>query len=348
MSEIRKDYFTKKLVIIPNVKDSGNNNSKFDNKKTTCPLCPGNEHMLNPADLIIVQKDQALIKITDEEVTNRTKNWNVKIVSEKNPIVSNKPNKVFSNEPLYNEPGNGEHYRVIVTPEHNETLGNIDVGQLVNSLSIIQDKIRGLYSQKHISYVILSVNYGSRSGAFTSHLYFDIIAIPKIPPVIEEEAKTFQKEFSEMGVCPMCKIINLEQEDNKRKVLSTDNYIAFCPWASSYPYEFWIFPIKHETSFLKLTQKELQDLASIIRSTIGGLEKISKDCSYNLIFHMSSEKKSTKQIHWHIEVYPRMQHEDSLGNRTDIYVNNILPEEAAKILSKHSTEVWAKQVGIDI
>ena len=73
MSEIRKDYFTNKLVIIPNVKDSDNNSSKFDNKKTNCPLCPGNEHMLNPADLILVQKDQALIKITDEEVTNRTK-----------------------------------------------------------------------------------------------------------------------------------------------------------------------------------------------------------------------------------------------------------------------------------
>ena len=43
-----------------------------------------------------------------------------------------------------------------------------------------------------------------------------------------------------------------------------------------------------------------------------------------------------------------MQHEDSLGNRTDIYVNNILPEEAAQVLSKYSTEVWAKQVGIDI
>ena len=347
MSEIRKDYFTNKLVIIPNVKDSGNNSSKFDNKKINCPLCPGNEHMLNPADLILIQKGQTLIKITDEEVTNRTKNWNVKIVKEKKPIVSNKPNNVFSNEPLYNEPGNGEHYRVIATPEHNKTLGNIEVSQLVDNLSIIQDKIRWLYRQKHISYVILSVSYGSRSGAFTSHLYFDIIAIPRIPPVIDEEAKTFQKEFNEMGVCPMCKIINLEQ-DSKRKIISTENYIAFCPWASSYPYEFWIFPIKHETSFLILTQKELQDLATIIRSTIGGLEKISRDCSYNLIFHMSSEKKSTKQIHWHIEVYPRMQHEDVLGSRTDIYVNNTLPEEAAQILSKNSTDVLAKLVGIDI
>ena len=102
------------------------------------------------------------------------------------------------------------------------------------------------------------------------------------------------------------------------------------------------------TSIFWLIGLTFSNPEEIIISTIGGLEKISHDCSYNLIFHMSSEKKSTKQIHWHIEVYPRMQHEDVLGSRTDIYVNNTLPEEAAQVLSKNSTDVLAKLVGIDI
>ena len=29
-----------------------------------------------------------------------------------------------------------------------------------------------------------------------------------------------------------------------------------------------------------------------------------KDLSYNLVFHLSPEKKNSRQIHWHIEVYP--------------------------------------------
>ena len=46
------------------------------------------------------------------------------------------------------------------------------------------------------------------------------------------------------------------------------------------------------------------DLSLLLRSTLGGMSKVLGDCGFNLVIHSSSEKKTTKQIHWHIEVYP--------------------------------------------
>ena len=65
-----------------------------------------------------------------------------------------------------------------------------------------------------------------------------------------------------------------------------EGFIAFCPWAPSYPYEFWIVPKKHNTSFSKITQKEINDLSLILRATLGGLSNTIKNVSYNMVFHL--------------------------------------------------------------
>ena len=71
---------------------------------------------------------------------------------------------------------------------------------------------------------------------------------------------------------------------------------------------FWISPKKHTTSFSKISQKEINDLSLILRSTLGGLSKTIKNVSFNFAFHLSPENENSRQIHWHIEVYPIQKH----------------------------------------
>ncbi len=116
------------------------------------------------------------------------------------------------------------------------------------------------------------------------------------------------------------------------RILSTEFYIAFAPWASAHSYEFWIYPKRHQTSILKLSQKELMDLSLLLRSTLGGMSKVLDDCGFNLVIHSSSEKKTTKQIHWHVEVYPRVSKWAGLELGAGIFVNEVSPESAAELL----------------
>ena len=60
------------------------------------------------------------------------------------------------------------------------------------------------------------------------------------------------------------------------------------------------------------------------------MSKVLGDCGFNLVIHSSSEKKTTKQIHWHVEVYPRLSNWAGLELGAGIFVNEVSPEAAAE------------------
>src|SRR5207247_2104420 len=141
------------------------------------------------------------------------------------------------------------------------------------------------------------------------------------------------------------KILTVEST-GPRHILATDSFLSFCPWAPTYPYEFWIFPKRHITSFSKITQKEINDLALILRATLGGMSKALKEVPFNLVFHLSPEKKNSRQLHWHIEVYPQLNTWSGLERVFRTFVNNIRPGKSAEILVSTSTKKLAVLVVI--
>lgn len=351
MGEIRKDYFTNKVTLVSSEKitsfdldekESNNNlNIKHDPK---CILCPGNEKKTLPADLVLVQNEGMLMKMNDEE-DEPVQNWVVRIFPSKYPVVKSEPELSFSEKPLYSEPAYGQHYIVVTSQIHNEFFSEMSIEQSTNVLTSIQDKVRGLYNMKKVSYVTICLNQGEKAGALYNHPHIEIITLPLLPPVIEQEAVAMQKSMYDFGICPMCNVVNIES-GGPRQILSTEQFVAIAPWASSHNYEFWIIPKTHKTSFLKTSQKEISDLAMILRCTLGGMSKSLKNPAFNLVFHLSSEKKSTRQIHWHIEVYPQVNSSSGIERGMGVYINKVRPEIAAIKLGEFSRKELAKLIGI--
>jgi UDPglucose--hexose-1-phosphate uridylyltransferase len=79
---------------------------------------------------------------------------------------------------------------------------------------------------------------------------------------------------------------------------------------------------------------------------LGGLAKSLDNPSYSLVFHSSSEKKTTKQIHWHVEVYPKKSQWSGLELGGSIYANEVSPEAAAQVLGASARRELAQLVGI--
>ena len=67
---------------------------------------------------------------------------------------------------------------------------------------------------------------------------------------------------------------------------------------------------------------------------------------FNLVFHLSPEKKNSRQIHWHIEVYPQLHTWSGLERGYGVYVNRIGPEKGAEILGAACRKELAELVGI--
>jgi UDPglucose--hexose-1-phosphate uridylyltransferase len=338
MGDMRKDYVLEREVIVhPSTK------KKTNAKK--CPYCPGNESMTNPSLLSLVARDGMLQRLQDSE-DFFVKNWSVRVFESKDPVVSIETENTYTDRPLYTEPAYGYHYIVVASPNHKETLATIDMEQWSNVLVVVQDRLRWLYTQKGVTYVSIFVNHGKESGSNVQHSHVNMVSFSNLPPIIYEEAEATHQIFNEQGVCPMCQVVTTET-NGPRQILQTDGFIAFCPWAPSYPFEFWICPKKHSTSFSKITQKEINDVALILRATLGGLTKEIKDVSFNLAFHLSPEKKNSRQIHWHIEVYPITGHWSGLERGYGVFLNTISPEKAAEALGAACRKELANLVGID-
>ena len=336
MGGIRKDYVLERYVIIcPE-------NSKTESKK--CPLCAGNEAMTNPSMLSLVAKDGMLQRLQDSE-DYFVKGWAVRVFESSDPAVSTKSENSYSDRPLYSEPAYGYHYIVVGSPKHKDSLSSISVEQWSNILVVIQDRLRWLYTQRGVTYVSIYANNGKEAGENLPHPHLNIMTFSTIPPTIEQEAEASHKILNEKGVCPICEVVTAET-GGPRQVLQTEGYLAFCPWAPSCNYEFWISPKKHATSFSKITQKEINDLSLIVRATLGGLVKATKNTSYNIAFHLSPEKKNSRQIHWHIEVYPQTDSWSGLERGFGVFLNKTSPEQDAEKLGASCRKELASLVGI--
>jgi len=337
MGNMRKDYLLEKFMILTSFNGKANNSKK-------CAYCPGNESMTNPSLLSLVAKDGMLQRLQDNE-DEYVKNWSVRVFESQNPAVTIDTENSYSDRPLYSEPAYGYHYVVVASSEHKDTFSTIDTEQWSNVLVVVQDRLRWLYTQKGVTYVSIYINHGQNAGSKIPHSHLNIVTFSTIPPRIEEEAEASHNILNEKGVCPMCQTIN-EETGGPRQVLQTEGFIAFCPWAPSHPYELWICPKKHTTSFSKITQKEINDLSLILRSTIGGLSKTIKDLSYNLVFHLSPEKKNSRQIHWHIEIYPLTSPWSGLERGYGVFLSEKPPEKAAEELGASCRKELASLVGI--
>ena len=338
MGGMRKDYVSERFMII----------SKKDDKITDpkkSPFSPGNESMTNPSVLSLVAKNGMLQRLQDDE-DNYVTNWSIRVFESKNPVVSIDAENSYSDRPFYSEPSYGYHYVVVASPNSKDTFATIDTEQWSNVLVVVQDRLRWLYTQKGVTYVSIYADHGELSGNNNPHPHLNLLTFSSIPPIIEEEAEASHKILNEKGVCHMCQTVN-EEIGGPRQILQTEGFMAFCPWAPSYPYEFWISPKKHTTSFSKISQKEINDLSLILRSTLGGLSKIIKNVSFNLVFHLSPEKKNSRQIHWHIEIYPITKNRSGLEQGFGIFLNDISPEDAAEKLGAACRKELAALVGIE-
>jgi len=354
LSEIRKDYYVQdKFVLIPN---NANTNEDLQNiinqsvlpysskDKNECPYCPGNKHLSDQLVLSFVVKDGMLQRMYDSQ-EDEHENWAIRVFECKNPLVTTTPTHEYSDKPFYREPAYGYDLIIIPTPQHEESLTDLTVDQWTNLLLVLQDRVRWLYSQRGVTYVAIYGSRGNKGGSTINHPNFRITTFSSIPPIIEKEAKTFHQLINETGVCPACNMIESET-NGPRQLFTTDNFITLVPWAPTYNYEFWICPRKHSAFFSKTSQKDIADLSLVICSAMRGMDTVLGRTDFSIAFHISPEKKNSRQLHWHIEIYPLIASWSGLERGFGIFVNLSNPEYTAEVLGAASRKELARLIGI--
>jgi UDPglucose--hexose-1-phosphate uridylyltransferase len=219
----------------------------------------------------------------------------------------------------------------------------MSVDQLSDNLIALQEQMKFLYQGRGVSYVSAYVDSETGKGT-AGHPHIDLVSLSRIPPLIEQESKMSDSVYEELGQCPYCRLVQVES-GGPRQILSSENFLAFVPWAPRHDFEFWIVPRKHQKSFLKMTQHQVKDLAMMLRCTLGGLS-VGPSPNYHIAFHFAPEKRQQSQFHWHVEVYPELATRRALDEGFGVHVNSTPPELMADELGSASRKEVAKLLGV--
>jgi len=333
LNELRRDYLLDRWVVIATQRKRRPTDfirQKTGSKKRgICPFCPGNENMTPPATLVYVRKNGKIAKERDSNGFRHT-GWLVRCIPNLYPAFTWLPEGEGEKEDVMgfrSLPAIGHHEVIVESPNHDEHPSVASIDQLKLIIEAYMDRFRYLSSREYVKYVSIFRNHGSEAGASLSHAHTQIIATPIMPRIVKEELDKAKAYWNRMKRCIFCDIIRKE-EKSSRLIWENKNFIVFSPWASTHPFEFWIFPRRHQPTILDMNPEEIRDLAITMRKCFGGLKNLLNDPPYNFGFHMVPNSS----FHWHLEVYPRLSIWAGFEKSTGVFINVFSPEEAASSL----------------
>jgi len=290
--EFRTDPLTGRWILI------AEGRSERPNDFTTggrCPFCPGHEGDTPPAVLTVPRVEGA---------------WQIRVFPNKYPAVT-------PQGPAY-----GVHEVIIEAPEHDLSFADFTVDRLQQVLEVYQSRLLSFRDDPRLQYGFLFKNHGEAAGASRIHPHSQLIALEKIPLVVEQELRA-----AESPTCLYCE--DLKQDE--RIILETDTTTAICPAAPKFPFETWLMPKRHASHF-----ESSPGLAEALHAILQKLERATGLAAYNLGLHTAPlQAGELHYFHWRLEIIPRLTRIAGFELGTGVYIHEISPERAARILREN-------------
>ncbi|MHA1859737.1 MAG: galactose-1-phosphate uridylyltransferase [Candidatus Asgardarchaeia archaeon] len=326
MNEIRKDYLLDRWVILsskrafrPQPREKKLSLAALDK---TCPFCPGNEHMTPPT---IIQKPES-------------GGWEIRVFENKYPAVVKSIRFEQKLEKLRNrKSGYGFHYMMVDVPEHNLHPGFYSMRQWKLWFETIKDIFSREAGDERIKFIMIYKNHGIDAGASQPHPHTQIVALPSIPFLINEEMRKASEYFNFEGRCVFCDIVEMESDEHVRVVLENKYVIAICPYAPLWPYEVWIIPKEHVPS-IQMKEKTANELLNTLRIILKTYYSALDDPSFNFYIHtayLRMEDHVAESYHFHIEVFPRLEKDAGFELGSAMNITTLPPEDSASFLRRH-------------
>ncbi|MDO9287968.1 MAG: galactose-1-phosphate uridylyltransferase [Thermodesulfovibrionales bacterium] len=332
MHELRKDPLLNRWVaVMSDSRAPEEYHLPDDIKESGCKLCSGRESE-TPSEI-------AAIRVNGSRPNEP--GWQVRVIPSSNPILQIEGDLGRKGIGMYDKMNSiGANEIFIETPEHNKRPEDMGFEQVVKVVTLYKERTTDLERDSRMRYILIYKNSGKEAGAIYSHPHSQIIATPIIPKRVKEELDGAKQYYAFKERCIFCDIMREELRYEQRVIFETKNFIAFCPYAQRFSFEFWIMPKRHSCAFQDISPDETEDFGLILSSTMKRLGTILKNPPYNYIIHTAPNRIPRRNhwhtlgedFHWHMEVMPRLTRVSGFEWGSGFYVVTTSPEDAAKYL----------------
>ena len=333
MSQLRQNPATKEWVIIAreraqrpeDISSSAKPRECLKPYEPTCPFCAGNES--RTPDSIMEYRPYGTIQ--------GSPGWWVRVVANKFPALSpeSNPGRSKENDFFRHMEGLGEHEVIIETPRHDLYLAIMEQTQVEEVFLAYRQRYIELSKDPRFEIVIIFKNHGASAGTSLTHPHSQVIAAPVTPVHIRHRLQETMTYFDDEGRCVYCDMISREKESGSRIVMETENFICFEPFAARSPFETYIMPKIHDSSFGNISESHTREFAYITRIVLAKICVSLKNPDFNFVISSSPLKEPKDEYyHWHMKIVPRINSVAGFELGSGIYINTVIPEEAAEFL----------------
>lgn len=329
MPELRKDPILGRWVIIARERGKRPTDFLVEEHKTKggfCPLCPGNE------------------KTTPEEVlaygrhggNPNTPGWSVRVVPNKYPALVIEGELDKQGEGLYDRMnGIGAHEVIVESPNHEDRFTLLPGEQMIQTFQAFRDRIRDLGKDPRFQYAMVFKNFGKAAGASLEHSHSQLVALPILPRMVANELAGSLSYYKYKDRCVYCDIIRQEIQQDVRLVCQNDGFVTVTPFAPRSPFEMWIMPRNHQSSYVDQSNESLQQLTALFSESLRRLEACIPNVPYNFVLHTQPlGSESLEHYHWHFEIVPKLTSIAGFEWGTGFYINPMPPEETCRFLKE--------------
>lgn len=304
---------------------TGAGNERVDfQAELACPFCPGREKM-TPTEIAAI-RDSGL---------RDGPGWKVRVIPNKFPALRiEEDHRRVQNGPLFRSMGGcGAHEVIIDSPDHNTSLANQPVDQIVNLLRMMQERYNDLMRDTRFQTIVIFKNHGPKAGTSLAHPHCQLIATPVTPKTMRYKLATAAQYFDETGDCLYCAMLSKELEDGRRILDQNAHFVALLPYASHVPFEIWVLPRVRQSSFRWVDPSLLRPLAELLKSILLKLHVGLNDPDFNLTIHTAPRgEEDAEHFMWHIEILPRLMTAAGFELGSGMSINTVLPEVATEFL----------------
>lgn len=312
MAELRYNPLTKDWVMI-----ASHRQDRPQMPKDWCPFCPGSGKV--PPDYDVYKYDNDFPALSQAP-------------SEPDPVAT----ELYKTADAY-----GKCEVILYSPEHNGKLYELSDAHMRKLVELWVERFEALREDTRIKYIYIFENRGEEVGVTMPHPHGQIYGFPFIPKKLELELSSCKEHYAKHGECLLCAMERDELAFGRRVVIENEDFSAFIPCFSEYPYGLYVVSKAHKGCISDFNSRERDNIGKLIKAIVGTYDALfDRAFPYLMCMHNAPVNSSdtSEFYHFHIEFFPPMRSRDKIkfnaSSETGAWAhcNPTAPEEKAEEL----------------
>jgi UDPglucose--hexose-1-phosphate uridylyltransferase len=287
-----------------------------------CPLCPSTA--------------ERLTEIPDPD-------YDVAVFENRFPSFSQRPTWVDETTelPWLNplRPATGRCEVVCFTSDHSGSFATLSPQRVRTVLEVLADRTAELSTLPDVEQVFCFENRGVEIGVTLHHPHGQIYAYPFIAPRTRAMTAAAAKHATATGRNLFADVLEAEHDAKERVVAANEHWTAFVPAAARWPFEIMLAPHRQVPDLPALSTSELDAFAPVYLDVLRRLDALfDTPAPYVSAWHQAPVRQDRELAYLHLQLFSvrraagKLKYLAGSESAMGVYVNDVLPEEAARLL----------------